>query len=127
MFYEVKFTMPTLKIKTIDDYKERVNEILFWQIKDTAVSKITGFDILFHLTCFEDFLLALFFIGWSIITLPFTLAYIALCFVELLVATLLLPLFLIPIIRIIPTIIETIVWSCSFAIGVFAGAALQRY
>lgn len=126
MFYEVKFTMPTLKIKNVDDYKERMSEIVFWQVKDTVISKIMGFDILLHLTCFEDFLWALFFIAWSVITLPLALAYIALCFVELLVATLLLPLFLIPIIRIIPTIIETVVWSCSFAIGVFAGAALQR-
>ena len=126
MFYEVKLTMPTVKIKTIDDYKERVDEILFWQIKDTVAYKTAGFDILFHLTCFEDFLWALFFIALSIITLPFALAYLALCFVELLVDTLLLPLLLIPVIRIIPTLIVIIVCSCSVAIGIFAGAALER-
>ena len=126
MLYEVKFTMPTLKIKTVDDYKERVREILFWQIKDTAISKIAGFDILLHLTCLEDFLIAIFFIMWSAITLPFAIAYIALCIVELLAVTLLLPLFLVPVIRIIPTAIEIAFWSCSVAVGFLAGAALQR-
>ncbi len=126
MFYTVKYTMPTLKIKTVEDYKTRVSEILSWQIKDTLQSKWIGFASLFQSKSLDDVLLCLGFMLFSIITLPFTLLYVVLCLTELLLDTLFLPLFLIPVVRIIPTVIVVIVWALSFGIGVFAGAMLQR-
>lgn len=126
MFYTVKYTMPTLKIKTVEDYKTRVNEILSWQIKDTLQSKWIGFASLFQSKSLDDVFLCLGFMLFSIITLPFTLLYVVLCLTELLLDTLFLPLFLVPVIRIIPTVIVVIVWALSFGIGVFAGAMLQR-
>lgn len=126
MFYTVKYTMPTLKIKTVEDYKTRVDEILFWQIKDTLQSKWIGFASLFQSKTLDDVLLSLGLMLFGIITLPFTLLYVALCIAELLLDSLFLPLFLVPIARIIPTVVAVMVWSLSFAVGVFAGAMLQR-
>ena len=126
MFYTIKYTMPTLKIKTVEDYKTRVNEILSWQIKDTLQSKWIGFASLFQSKSIDDILLCLGFMLFSIITLPFTLLYVVLCLTELLLDTLFLPLFLVPIVRVVPTIIVVIVWALSLAVGVFAGAMLQR-
>ena len=127
MFYKVKYTIPTLKIKTTDDYKERVDEILFWQIKDTIVLRLTMFAELFQSKSFDDFILLLFLTVWSVLTIPFAVIYIVLCLVELLLDTLFLPLFLIPIARILPISIIMVVWALSCSIGIFAGAALQRY
>lgn len=126
MFYTVKYTMPTLKIKTVEDYKTRVDEILFWQIKDTLQSKWIGFASLFQSKTLDDVLLSLGLMLFGIITLPFTLLYVLLCIAELLLDSLFLPLFLVPIARIIPTVVAVMVWSLSFAVGVFAGAMLQR-
>ena len=127
MFYEIKFTMPALKIKNSDGYKIRVKEILCWQMKDTVLSKASGFVALFQSRSFDDFMLSLFLIAWSVITIPFAIVYILLCFVELIAETVLFPLFLVPVIRILPIAVATIIWSLSFAIGVFSGAALQQY
>lgn len=126
MFYTFKYTMPTLKIKSVDDYKTRANEILSWQIKDTLQSKWIGFASLFQSKSLDDILLCLGFMLFSIITLPFTFLYVVLCLTELFLDTIFLPLFLVPVVRIIPTVITVIVWALSFAIGVFAGAMLQR-
>ena len=93
MFYTIKYTMPTLKIKTVEDYKTRVNEILSWQIKDTLYSKWIGFGSLFQSKSFDDILFSLGLMLFSIITLPFTLLYVLLCLTELLLETLFLPLF----------------------------------
>lgn len=126
MFYEVKFTMPTLKIKNVDDYKERVKEILFWQIKDTVLIKATGFVSLFQSRSLEDFGFSLFMMIWSLFTLPFVIVYIALCLFELFFDTIFLPLFFVPIIRILPIAITILIWSSTATIGVLAGAALER-
>ena len=126
MFYEFKYTQPTLKIKSVEDYKTRANEIIAWQIKDTLYSKWVGFESLFQSKSFDDVLFSLGIILFSTITLPFTLVYVLLCLTELLLDTIFLPLFLVPVIRIIPTIITVAVWCVSIAIGIFAGAMLQR-
>lgn len=126
MFYTFKYTMPTLKIKSVDDYKTRANEILSWQIKDTLYSKWIGFSSLFQSKSFDDILFSLGLMLFGIITLPFTLLYVLLCLTELLLETLFLPLFLVPVIRILPTIIIVIVWAVSLGIGIFAGAVIER-
>ena len=126
MFYKVHFTMPTLKIKTIEDYKIRTDEILFWQIKDTLQSKLWGMTSLFQSRTLDDVFLSLGLLLISVITFPFTILYILLCLTELLLDTLFLPLFLIPVLRIFPTVITVIVWAISFGVGVFAGALLER-
>ena len=126
MFYKVHFTMPTLKIKTIEDYKIRTDEILFWQIKDTLQSKLLGMTSLFQSRTLDDVFLSLGLLLISVITFPFTILYILLCLTELLLDTLFLPLFLIPVLRIFPTVITVIVWAISFGVGVFAGALLER-
>ena len=126
MFYKVHFTMPTLKIKTIEDYKIRTDEILFWQIKDTLQSKLLGMTSLFQSRTLDDVFLSLGLLLISVITFPFTILYILLCLTELLLDTLFLPLFLIPVLRIFPTVITVIVWAISFGVGVFAGAVLER-
>ncbi|MBQ3642485.1 hypothetical protein II906_11265 [bacterium] len=126
MYYKIKFTMPSLKIKTVDDYKTRTHEILSWQIKETVKIKALGFATLFQSKSFDDILLSLMFILFSIITLPFTFLYVLLCLTELLIITILLPLFLVPILRILPTTISIIIWAVSFSVGIFAGASLER-
>lgn len=126
MFYSVKYTMPTLKIKTVENYKTRINEILSWQIKDTLQSKWIVFASLFQSKTLDDVLLCLGFMLLSIITLPFMLLYVVLCLTELFLDTLFFPLFLVPVVRIIPTVIVVIVWALSFCIGLFACAMLQR-
>jgi hypothetical protein len=126
MFYKVHFTMPTLKIKTIEDYKIRTDEILFWQIKDTLQSKLLGMTSLFQSRTLDDVFLSLGLLLISVITFPFTILYILLCLTELLLDTLFLPIFLIPVLRIFPTVITVIVWAISFGVGVFAGALLER-
>ena len=126
MFYKVHFTMPTLKIKTIEDYKIRTDEILFWQIKDTLQSTLLGMTSLFQSRTLDDVFLSLGLLLISVITFPFTILYILLCLTELLLDTLFLPLFLIPVLRIFPTVITVIVWAISFGVGVFAGAVLER-
>ena len=126
MFYKVHFTMPTLKIKTIEDYKIRTDEILFWQIKNTLQSKLLGMTSLFQSRTLDDVFLSLGLLLISVITFPFTILYILLCLTELLLDTLFLPLFLIPVLRIFPTVITVIVWAISFGVGVFAGAVLER-
>ena len=126
MFYTFKYTMPTLKIKSVDDYKTRANEILSWQIKDTLYSKWIGFGSLFQSKSFDDILFSLGLMLLSIITLPFTLLYVLLCLTELLLETLFLPLFLVPVLRILPTIIIVVVWALSLGIGIFAGAVIER-
>ena len=93
MFYEFKYTQPTLKIKSVEDYKTRANEIIAWQIKDTLYSKWVGFESLFQSKSFDDVLFSLGIILFSIITLPFTLVYVLLCLTELLLDTIFLPLF----------------------------------
>ena len=118
--------MPSLKIKTVDDYKTRTHEILSWQIKETVKIKALGFATLFQSKSFDDILLSLMFILFSIITLPFTFLYVLLCLTELLIITILLPLFLVPILRILPTTISIIIWAVSFSVGIFAGASLGR-
>lgn len=126
MFYTVKYTKPTLKIQTVKDYKTRVNEILSWQIKDTLQSKWIGFSSLFKSTSFDDVLLCLGLMLFSIITIPFTILYVVLSLTELLLESIFLLLFLVPVVRIIPTVIVVIVWALSLAVEVFAGAVLQR-
>ena len=126
MFYKFNYTMPTLKIKSSKDYRQRVNEILFWQLKETVQLKTTAFISMFQIRTFEDFLYSLFFVLWAIITLPFTLLYFILCITELVVETLLFPIYLIPILRIVPIVITTIIWALSLGIGIFAGAAIEK-
>ena len=127
MFYEVNFTMPSLNIKTVEDYKERVSEILLWQIKDTAASKAAGFLMLIQPRSLEDLFLSAIFILWGLVTLPFAIAYIAICLLELAVETLLLPFLLIPGVRIVPFSLVIIIWSLSIAVGFLGGAALMQY
>ena len=126
MSNEIFFTVPTLKILTVADYKERVNEILFWQIKETFTNKISGLTIIFQSKSIEDFLLSLLVLAWTIITLPFTLVYFTLCLIDLMAITILLPLYLIPVVRILPITVETLIWSLSIAIGAWSGAALVQ-
>ena len=126
MFYKFNYTMPALKIKSANDYKQRVNEIIFWQIKETLQLKATAFISLFQIRTFEDFLLSFALLLWAVITIPFTLLYFALCFIEMLIETLLFPLFLIPIVRYLPFIIVVIIWALSLGIGIFAGAAIDK-
>ncbi len=126
MLYEINFTMPTLKIKDIEDYKTRVEEILFWQVKDTLAMKTVAFKGIADIRSLGDFFLILAMILFSLITLPFAIAYLVICFLELLLYTIFLPLYLIPIVRILPTIVCTAVWSLSVAVGFFGGVALER-
>ena len=121
MFIEVEYTKPTV-IKSIDDYKDRVEEILFWQIKDTVLVKILPFAEIFKSKTFEDLFWCLILIIFSVLGLPFSVAYICLSLVELLVNTILLPLYLIPLVRIIPTTVWVIIWACEFTVGIFGGA-----
>ncbi len=126
MFYQVSYTQPTLKIKRVEDYKARVKEIVFWQIKDTLSLKWTAFTSLFEIRSLEDFFLAAFMFLFSLLALPFAIVYLALCVVELALDSLLLPLYLIPVVRILPTVVCVAVWATSFAVGIFGGVALEK-
>ena len=123
----VWYTFPTIKIKSVDDYKTRVEEIFSWQIKDTLLGKVNTIASCFKIGSFLDIFLSLFMLCWIVCTLPFTVAYIILCLTELIVDTLLLPLCLIPVVRILPIIAIFIVWDISMVLGIFGGAALVRY
>ena len=123
---QVSFTVPSLKIKSVADYRTRAKEILGWQIKETLRQKWVGLCAVFATRALDEILLTLFISLFSLITLPFAVVYVLLCFADLALTTLLLPLFLIPIIRAIPIALITLVWALSVAVGVFAGAPLVQ-
>ena len=124
MKINVKFTVPSLKIKSVADYKARAREILGWQIKQTVSQKCVGLGAIFSARALDDIPLVLLISVFSLITLPFSLVYVLLCLVELALATLLLPLFLLPVIRVLPIAAITLVWALSVAVGFWAGAPL---
>lgn len=104
MRYNIEFT-PLTKIKSWSTYKRRVREIFLGQIKN-----------LFSPARFMNWFFWLF----AIFFIPCSLIFFALSIVEFLLDTIFLPLFLIPIIRVLPFAIELIVWSLTVAIGRFS-------
>ncbi len=104
MRYNLEFT-PLTRIKSIATYLQRVREIFCGQIKN-----------LFSPARF----LTWFFWVFAIFFIPCSMIYFAFSFVEFIMDSILLVLFLIPIVRIVPTAIEIIIWSLTIAIGRFS-------
>lgn len=110
MYYRVEFTRPTLKFENIDDYKDRVIEIVKGQIGE-LVRPYRFLNPVFWIFC--------------IFYIPFSFIYAALSIVELLADTILLPFHLIPYVRVIPMFISIIIWAATLSIGVFSCVNLQ--
>lgn len=104
MYYSYQVTPPT-KIECVADYKERIYEITHGQMRNIVL---------------KERLLNPFFWLFSVIAIPMSVAYFLLCLCEIIVDTILLPFFCIPIVRYIPFLVSVVVWSLGIAIGIFA-------
>lgn len=105
MFYSVETTMPTLNIKTVEDYKERVREILKGQLRE-LIQPYRFLNVFFWIFC--------------LIAIPCSIIYAALSIVELVFDTIFLPVSLLPVVRKIPFVVSVLIWSLTFAIGLFS-------
>ena len=123
---EMIWTKPTLQIACFDDYKERMDEIFSWQIHDSYTLKVTCLTALFDVHSVKDFFTALLLTIFGLVTMPIFILYFLLCLGEAVLDTLLLPFFLIPIVRLLPTAIVYLYWTVTAFVGFFAGAALMR-
>ena len=129
MFYSTQITIPT-KPKSIADYKERIHEILHWQIRQTVAIRVFAIKSFLsgEIKTLLDLIALLFFgaIGAALflITLPFALVSLGACLIEVLWLTITLPLYLIPGIRILPTIVSALLFGAYIAFGIFGMAAL---
>lgn len=101
MYYTYDVTMPT-KIESVDTYKERVYEIVYGQMKNVVM---------------KERLLHPFFLILSPVFIPLSLIYLAVCLCEIVVDTILLPLFCIPYIRGIAFLVSAIVWALGICVG----------
>ena len=104
MYYEFSVTPPT-NIKSVATYRQRMREIIYGQMR-TIFAKGRFMNVFF-------WLLAVFFI-------PLSVLYLFGCVLEILFDTILFPLSLVPIVRIIPTAVRIAVWSLTVAIGCFS-------
>ena len=109
MRYEIIYTKPSLKIQSVDDYKIRIIEIVKGQMRE-LIQPYRFLNIYFWL--------------FAIFYIPFSFLYLAFCLVELIFDTVFLPLSLTPVIRILPFIIASVVWGCTYAVGVFSCVSL---
>lgn len=101
MYYTYEVTMPT-KIESVDTYKERVYEIVHGQMKNVVM---------------KERLLHPFFLILSPFFIPLSVVYLVLCLIEIVVDTILLPLFCIPYIRGLAVFISIVVWASGVAVG----------
>lgn len=104
MYYEFSVTPPT-NIKSVETYRQRMREIIYGQMRNVFAKGrfMSGFF----------WLLAVFFI-------PLSVLYLFGCILEILFDTILFPLSLVPVVRIIPTAVRIAVWSLTVAIGCFS-------
>ena len=123
---EVVWTQPSLRITDFYDYKVRMDEIYSWQIHDSYELKSVALTSLFHVHSVKDFFEAILITVFSLVTMPCFILYFLLCLGEMVLDTLLLPLFLIPVVRLLPTAIVYLYWTVTAFVGFFAGAALMR-
>lgn len=101
MYYEFEVTKPT-KINSIETYKRRVGEIIKGQLKG-LVNKARFINPFFWLLIFY--------------VVPLNLCYAVLSLLEIVVNTILLPIYLIPYLRGLAMFITIIVWSLGVTIG----------
>lgn len=104
MLYTYEITPPT-NIKSVATYRQRMREIIYGQMRN-VFAKGRFMNVFF-------WLLAVFFI-------PLSVLYLFGCVLEILFDTILFPLSLVPIVRIIPTVMRIAVWSLTVAIGCFS-------
>lgn len=104
MYYEFSVTPPT-NIKSVASYRRRMCEIICGQMRN-VFAKGRFMSVFF-------WLLAVFFIPLSVI-------YLFGCVVEIVFDTILFPLSLVPVVRIIPTAVRIAIWSLTVAIGCFS-------
>lgn len=104
MYYEFSVTPPT-NIKSVATYRQRMREIIYGQMRN-VFAKGRFMNVFF-------WLLAVFFI-------PLSVLYLFGCVLEILFDTILFPLSLVPVVRIIPTAVRIAVWSLTVAIGCFS-------
>jgi len=108
MYYDLTTSIPT-KITSIETYKMRIEEIVKGQLKN-----------LFDLTILKS----LFFWIFAILLIPLRAHYFIFCILEIVINTILLPLYLIPGIRKIAFFISIIIWALGVAVGRFSGVDL---
>lgn len=101
MYYEFEVTKPT-KINSIETYKRRMREIIKGQLKG-LVKKERFINPFFWILVFY--------------VVPLNLCYAVLSLLEIVVNTLLLPIYLIPYLRGIAMFITIIIWSLGITIG----------
>lgn len=129
MIYSVRATMPT-KVKSIEDYKERIHEIFDWQIRQTIGIRTMILSFIFKekVTSLADLIFRLFLgileTALIIVTLPFALVCVVISLVDALWTTIALPLYFIPVIRILPLLVSGILYGAYFAVGLIGIAAL---
>lgn len=104
MYYEFSVTSPT-NIKSVATYRQRIREIIYGQMRN-VFAKSRFMNVFF-------WLLAVFFI-------PLSVLYLCGCILEILFDTILFPLSLVPVVRIIPTVVRIAIWSLTVAIGCFS-------
>ena len=106
----MEYTQPKLRINNLADYKQRITEIIKGQLRELIrPSRFT--NIRFWI--------------FSIFYIPFSLLYILFSLLEIIVDTIFLPIFMIPGIRIVPTIFMITIWSFTIAIGCFSFVNLK--
>lgn len=101
MYYTYDVTMPT-KIESVETYKERVYEIVHGQMKNVVM---------------KERLTHPFFLILSPFFIPLSLIYLIICLCEIVVDTILLPLFCIPYIRGIAFFVSVIIWALGICVG----------
>lgn len=104
MYYEFSVTPPT-NIESVATYRQRMREIIYGQMKN-VFAKGRFISPFFWLFC--------------IVFIPLSLVYLFGCIMEIFVDTLLFPLSLIPVVRVIPTAVRIAVWSLTVAVGCFS-------
>lgn len=104
MYYNVRVTVPT-KIVSLQTYKRRIREIVSGQLRG-----------LFSPLRFKSWFFWLF----SIFYIPCSIWYFAFCLLEIIADSVLLPISLIPKVRIISYAIQLIIWSFTSAVGCFS-------
>ena len=105
-------------IKNFSEYKEYMLTLLV-RISVAVKTKINAFTFSSDSGILANLIFGLI----SIITIPFTLLFIAFCLVEIALYTVLLPLYLIPYVRIIPTLVMLPTYLIHGILAIFAGTS----
>lgn len=133
MFYEISFDRPTIKIRNRDDYNERVNELFKWQIASGYVLKfeiIKSFGNIFRAKNIVEFFTTLIMCALSTIfllfTLPFTIIATIISLIEFIWITVLHPIYRLPVIWVIPTIVSVLLASCYLTLCILGAGSLEK-